>query len=362
MIAVYRDSAVGVVVPAYNEMGHIETMLETLPSYVDRAYVIDDGSSDDTWAEIERSAERLNDGGRPLDAEAGTDGGRSFDRRIVPIRHERNRGVGAAIKTGYVAALEDGLDVVAVMAGDEQMDPDVLPQLLDPIVEDEADYAKANRLHSRQFREGMSAWRFFGNTVLSLLTKIASGYWKTSDPQNGYTAISTDALEAIELDELYEYYGYCNHLLVMLNVQEMRIADVSIPAIYGTEQSGIMYPQYIRKVSLMLLSSFLWRLKVKYLVRDFHPLALLYYAGAATAGSGVLGGLRTLYAATDRDEQTHLKAASSLLLFALGWLFLLLAMVFDMEQNEDKEFRIETTRSDSESIEIDDRRSEPDTR
>lgn len=238
----------------------------------------------------------------------------------------------------------------------------MLKRLLDPVVENRVDYAKGTRLLSREFRQGMSTWRFVGNTVLSVLTKIASGYWKTTDPQNGYTAISGDALEAVDIEGLYEDYGYCNHLLVKLNVQEMRVADVAIPAIYATEQSGIMYPRYIRKVSLMLLSSFFWRLQAKYLVRDFHPLALLYYAGAATAGSGILSGLRTLHAASNHDDHLHLKAASSILLFAQGWLFMLLAMVFDMEHNEDKELRIETTRSDSESVGIDDQPPKFDTR
>lgn len=349
----YRDHTVGVVIPAYNEERLIGTVLETVPPFVDRVYVIDDGSSDDTWAEITHHAEHLNEEYRSSieGPSTETDGGIAFDSWIVPICHEHNCGVGGAIKTGYTAALDDKLDITAVMAGDAQMDPDVLSWLLDPIVEDQADYTKANRLLSREFRQGMSTWRFFGNSILSLLTKIASGYWKTMDPQNGYTAISNEALTAIEIQGLYEYYGYCNHLLVRLNAWEMRVADVAIPAIYGTEQSGIMYPKYIRKVSLMLLSSFLWRLKVRYLVTDFHPLALFYYIGATTTASGMFGGLWALYAKVTRDEPLFLRIVSSLVLVALGWLFMLFAMIFDMEINQGKEVQIgqESLNTDVES-------------
>ncbi len=136
----------------------------------------------------------------------------------------------------------------------------------------------------------MPPFRFFGNSILTFLTKIASGYWKTMDPQNGYTAISHYALANVGLENMYEYYGYCNDLLVKLNAKGMRVADVAMPAVYGDEESSIDYTTYIRKVSWMLLKNFFWRLKVKYLVLDFHPLALFYLFGAATAALGMAGG------------------------------------------------------------------------
>jgi hypothetical protein len=82
------------------------------------------------------------------------------------------------------------MDIAAVMAGDNQMDPTYLPTLLDPIVDGRADYTKGNRLINEAYRKGMPPWRSFGNSLLTFLTKIASGYWQMMDPQNGYTAIS----------------------------------------------------------------------------------------------------------------------------------------------------------------------------
>ena len=281
----YRGKTVGVVVPAYNEQGLVGEVIDTMPAFVDRVYAVDDRSSDGTWEEILAYADRANRewrAGEPI-----ADGGIAFDRRVVPVRHETNSGVGAAIQTGYARAAEDGLDVVAVMNGDAQMDPDYLDRIIDPVVNGITGYAKANRLVYRDYRDGMSGFRFFGNSVLSLLTKVASGYWKITDPQNGYTAVSGDVLSELDLDQLYDDYGFLNSLLVHLNARGVRVADVAVPAVYGDESSTIRYSKFIPRLSALLLRCFLWRLKTKYVVFDFHPLVLFYLLGVV----GLLGGL-----------------------------------------------------------------------
>ena len=281
----YRGKTVGVVVPAYNEQGLVGEVIDTMPAFVDRVYAVEDRSTDGTWEEILAHADRANrewHAGEPI-----ADGGAAFDRRVIPIRHEENSGVGAAIQTGYARAAEDGLDVVAVMNGDAQMDPDYLDTIIDPVANGVTGYAKANRLVYRDYRDGMSGFRFFGNSVLSLLTKVASGYWKITDPQNGYTAVSGDVLAELDLDELYDDYGFLNSMLVHLNARGIRVADVAVPAVYGDESSTIRYSKFIPRLSALLLRCFLWRLKTKYVVFDFHPLVLFYLLGVV----GLLGGL-----------------------------------------------------------------------
>ena len=349
----YREHTVGVVVPAHNEEGFVGDVIREMPSYVDRVYVIDDCSADGTWPEIIHAAESDAAALAPDVAinhkELRADGGWSLSGRAsvetpigrtVPIRHDTNRGAGGAIKTGYLAALDDDLDVTVTVDGDGQMDLSQMSKLLDPIVEDKADYAKGNRLLYKDYREAMPTWRFFGNSILTFLTKIASGYWKTMDPQNGYTAISRYALDNVGIDEMYEYYGYCNDLLVRLNAKGMRVADVAMPALYGEEASGIRYSTYIRRVSGMLLRNFLWRLKVKYLVLDFHPLALFYYVGAATAAFGLGGGIWSIYKWIALDDSVFVGFSLSLLIFSIGSMFLMFAMLFDMQVNETKEIQI----------------------
>lgn len=234
----YKGRSVGVVIPAYNESRLILETLRSIPSLVDAIFVIDDGSTDDTANKVKEHN----------------------DSRIVLIQHAGNKGVGAAILAGYRQSLANGLDVTAVMDGDNQMDPAYLTKLLDPIVEDVADYAKGNRLTTKAHIGGMSAWRYFGNCVLSVLTKIASGYWHISDSQNGYIAISRHALQRIIDEPIFHYYGYCNDILIKLGAHDMRVMDVPMPSRYGREISKIRYSRYIVKVSFMLLRGYIWRL------------------------------------------------------------------------------------------------------
>lgn len=244
----YQDKKVGAVIPAYNEEGFIASVINGLPDFVDRIYVVDDASTDNT-PQIVSDISRRND-------------------KLVVMTHEKNLGVGVAIATGYRRCLLDGIDIAVVLAGDNQMDPAQLPRLLAPIVEGKADYAKGNRMLSSKYLKGMPYWRRFGNWLLGWLTRIASGNYKIMDPQNGYTAISQKALRQINLDDVYPRYGYCNDILIKLSVAGIQIAEVPVPARYGSEKSKIRYRRYIPRVSLLLLRDFLWRLRMKYLKNE----------------------------------------------------------------------------------------------
>ncbi|WP_321170535.1 glycosyltransferase family 2 protein [Halobaculum limi] len=323
----YRGHTVGVVIPAYNEEPFVRETVVTVPTFVDRIYVIDDASTDGTWDEIQKAVEL----DRHRADEATSD---EFDGRVVPIQHESNRGVGGAIKTGYLRARDDGLAATAVMGGDGQMDPSVLGQLFDPIIDGEADYVKGNRLAGRRDAGDMPPFRFVGNAVLGALTKIASGYWSTGDPQSGYTAISYRALHEADIDDMYEFYGYCNDLLVKLNVARLRVVDIPNPIIYGDEKSHIKYHTYIPRVSLMLLRNFVWRLKTNYLTFGFHPLVIAYAMGVGASAIGVLGLAWTLVSALGPGLPVA-EGLLSVLVFTLGILSLVGAMSMDIDANRD---------------------------
>ena len=303
-----------VVIPAHNEEALIERVLAGLPAFVDRAIVVDDASTDRT-AEVVRNW-----------------AARAQDSRIDLLRHDKNQGVGGAVKSGFLRALQMGTDIAVIMDGDDQMDPLQMHRLLDPIVQGKADYTKGNRLYARGSFKGMSTWRLAGNSMLTLLTKVSSGNWHITDPQNGYVAITAEALERIDVARIFPWYGYLNSMLARAGAYGVRVMDVPIPARYGNEKSKIRYLRYIRRVSWLLLSLFLWRLMVKYVARDFHPLVFFYLASAPLLLLGLGGAIYTVYDHFAAGGLFFLPMALSILVFGLGAQFLFFAMYFDMSE------------------------------
>jgi glycosyltransferase involved in cell wall biosynthesis len=235
----YRGLEVAVVIPAFNEERHVARTVRSVPDWVDRVIVVDDASRDLTYARARRERRR----------------------GLTVLRHERNRGVGAAIATGYRAALAAGSDAAVVMAGDGQMDPADMPGLLDPLAEARADYVKGNRFRDRAVWRAMPLLRLLGNLVLSLLTKLSSGYLRLFDSQCGYTAISARALARLDLGRLFPRYGYPNDILARLRVAGCRALDAPVRPVYGRSwRSGIRPWNAVYPIAWVLVRSFLWRI------------------------------------------------------------------------------------------------------
>jgi glycosyltransferase involved in cell wall biosynthesis len=311
---VFEGKRVGVVVPAFDEETLIATTLGGIPPLVDRIIVVDDGSSD-------RTAECARETGDP---------------RVEVVSHERRSGVGAATITGYRRALADGVDVVAVMNGDNQMDAEDLPTLVEPVARGELDYSKANRLSTGQAWQLIPKTRFFGNAILSMLTKIASGYWHVADSQSGYTVISREMLERLDLDRVYTQYGFPNDMLVHLNVWNARVRDFPSRPIYGVgERSAMRYRHVVPRISWLLLKGFFWRLWEKYVKRDFHPLVFFYVMGFIATVTGIGLGLVVVAFRIAGDSIPVATVVLVAVLVISGLQFTLFAMWFDMESNKD---------------------------
>jgi glycosyltransferase involved in cell wall biosynthesis len=312
----YRDKTIAVVIPAYNEEKLIGKVLETLPAFVDHIVVVDDASRDQTGTVVKTL--------------------QKDDPRIAYLLHDKNEGVGGAIATGYKWARDREVDISVVMAGDAQMDPNDLPALLNPVVEGKTDFCKGNRLFTGTAWKVIPKTRYLGNAVLSFLTKIASGYWHIADSQTGYGAVTLEVLKTIDLDRIYKRYGMPNDFLVKLNVYHFRVRDVPVNPIYGIgERSGIRIYKVVFTLSLLLFKLFLWRLKEKYIIRDFHPLVLFYLMGFVLTPIGVIFGLYLLFY---RICVGSVAATSALLaaFFAIsGFQSLFFAMWFDMEYNKE---------------------------
>ena len=315
----YQNKSIGVLVPAYNEEMLIGHVLETMPDYVDKILVVDDCSQDQTCLRVKSYLTKDN----------------FLNERLILIEHADNQGVGGAIATGYKWCRDHEIDVAVVMAGDAQMDPADMPALLEPVVTGLVDYAKGNRLFTGDAWTQIPRIRYLGNSVMSLLTKIASGYWHVADSQSGYTAINLKALKMIDWDQMYKRYGQPNDLLVRLNVFNFKVFDVPVRPVYNIgEKSGIKPMRMIPKLSWLLFKLFLWRMWQKYVIRDFHPLVFFYVMAFFLLVASIPLGLRVfilwLVLGGTIPAINALAWMSSVI---AGFQALFFAMWFDMEYN-----------------------------
>lgn len=315
----YEGKRVALVIPAYNESKLIKPTLEHVPDIIDHIYVIDDASTDN-MAEIVREC-------------AGK------DTRIELIRHDKNYGPGQGIITGYKASRAANYDITVVVGGDYQMPLDQVENFLKPLVNGEADYTKGNRFMTRgNAFEDMPKLRLFANTLISLLTKIASGLYKIFDVVDGYTAITKNAIDMVDWDKAWKGYGYPMDFLIRLSAYGLHVKDIPRQAIYleGERQSQIKGFKYAIKVSPMLFRGFVWRLVIKYVFRDFHPLIFFYGMGLTLFPLGILWGL---YLIIDKifftgAGVTGPRAVLVALLIIAGLQSLLFAILFDSQESD----------------------------
>ena len=358
-----NKKTVAVVIPAYNEQTQIRKVIDSMPEFVDLMVVVNDCSSDTTSLVVnDYIAKSDDDIGRIIQKSEHKAAENEFEyadivleqlwteeerfftptkiteqasSRVILIEHLENGGVGAAIATGYKYCRDHKIDCTAVMAGDGQMDPAELLSICGPVIEGGVDYVKGNRLLH------IAAWlvipkvRFFGNSILSILTKIASGYWHISDTQTGYTAINLKALEGIQLHKIYKTYGVPNDILVKLNIGFFKIKEVPIKPVYNVgEKSKMKIWKVVPKVSALLIRSFFKRLFIKYFFRSFHPLFICYMMFFLTAILDVI-----LYSRLFYDLYiNHMVNDNYLIVSVFTSLstiqFLLFGMWFDIQDNE----------------------------
>lgn len=313
----YRNKRVSLVIPAHNEERLIGPTLDGVPPLIDRVFVVDDGSADQTSQVVRQRAER--------------------DPRIQLLQHPGNLGVGQAIITGYSRSSKEGYDLCVVVGGDNQMPLEQVEDLLEPLVEAEVDYTKGNRfLMPEVGLEDMPMSRFVGNALISIMTKVASGYYKLFDVVDGYTAITKRAIDLVDWGQAWKGYGYPMDFLVRLNAYGLKAKDVPRRAIYlaGERQSQIKGFRYALRVAPMLVRGFFWRLFTRYLVRDFHPLFFFYLFGLILFPLGVVYGLVLSYQQWIGEGVTGPRSVVCALMIIMGIQFLLFAMLYDMQESE----------------------------
>ncbi len=313
----YKNKYIAAVIPCYNEETQVGKVISSMPDFVDKLVIVDDCSIDNTVAVIKQCSKT--------------------NSKIMLIEHERNEGVGGAIASGYKWCRDHNVDVAVVMAGDAQMDPRDLPAILDPVVDGKADYTKGNRLFTGEAYKKIPKVRFYGNAILSMFTKIASGYWHVADSQSGYTAIDKQALHTIDWDNMYKTYGQPNDLLVKLNIYNFRVRDVAVRPIYNNgEKSSLKIYKVLLSLSWLLIRLFVYRLKEKYIIRNFHPLVFFYFTGFMSFFVSFLLLLRLFYYFFFLNFRVpDFNFLTWMLSLLMSIQFTLFAMWFDKESNKD---------------------------
>ena len=311
----FKSKSICVVVPAYKEETQIGRVIEIMPEYVDKIVIVDDASPDKTVRVVKQHMESSD--------------------RIVLIEHSKNQGVGGAIVSGYKCARDNRFDVTAVMAGDGQMDPEDLPNILQPVADGAADYSKGNRLFFGDAWNMIPHYRYLGNSFLSLATKIASGYWHIADSQSGYTAISLRALKRIALDDIYKNYGMPNDILIKLNQFDFPVRDVHIKPVYNVgEKSGIRLFKVIPRISWLLFKGFWKRLFFKYVIKDFHPLVFFYSFSFFLLTASIPLSIRLIYIWGVTGDIPDINAMTLIFTLISGLQMLFFGMWFDMDYNK----------------------------
>lgn len=358
------NKTIAVVVPAYNEESQIGLVIETMPDFVDKIVVVNDGSKDKTaevvksfWdSDINKSIKidnltKIEITGRYHEATklirdlmikeaeyflpSRVENKNPEEERVILINQLKNGGVGSAIARGYKWCKDYGIDCTAVMAGDGQMDPDELESICIPVIRENIDYVKGNRLIHKTASILIPRIRFFGNSVLSMLTKISSGYWYVSDTQTGFTAMSNKALNLLKLHKIYKNYGMPNDMLVKLNIAMCSLKEVEIKPIYNVgEKSKMKIHKIIIPVSFLLFRSFFKRIFIRYFIKDFHPLFLLYLMSFILFGVSIPFMVKILNHAFILSEDANpVTVLAFVFLFISSFQSLLFAMWMDVQDN-----------------------------
>ncbi|KQQ87765.1 glycosyltransferase family 2 protein [Massilia sp. Leaf139] len=289
--------AVGVVIPSYRVTRHILGVIASMGPEVTRIYVVDDKCPDGSGALVRSTC---------------------TDPRVRVIEHAVNQGVGGAVMTGYMAAIEEGMEVIVKVDGDGQMNPRLIPQFVAPILNGEADYAKGNRFFDLEQIGAMPPMRLFGNAVLSLMTKLSSGYWDLFDPTNGYTAIHADAARHLPFKKISRRYFFETDMLFRLNTLQAVVADVPMDASYGDEVSNLKISKIVTEFLLKHVRNFGKRIFYNYYLRNMSlasielPLGLIMFIGGSVYG--VVNWLDSSRAGVETPAGTVMLAALPMLM------------------------------------------------
>ncbi|RIH66878.1 glycosyltransferase family 2 protein [Mariniphaga sediminis] len=302
---------IAVVIPCYKVRNHILDVLQAIGNEVSHIYIVDDACPENSGEYVEKNTK---------------------DPRIKVIYHEKNKGVGGAVITGYKEAISDGAEIVVKLDGDGQMNPDFIPKLVIPIETGEADYSKGNRFFDVEKLLIMPRMRLIGNSFLSLINKMVNGYWNIIDPTNGFTAIHVNVLKLLPLNKIDNRYFFESDMLFRLSVLRAVVKDIPISPVYGNEKSNLIIGTVLWEFPMKYVNRFLKRFFYCYLLRDFNAGTMQFLGGLLAIIVGLVFGIYhwvTSYEAMSTTPAGTVMIAA--LLIILGFQLLLSALNFDIQ-------------------------------
>lgn len=310
-----QPEVIAVVIPCYKVRNHILGVLSAIGSEVSLIYAVDDSCPDNSGKFIAENC---------------------FDQRLKVIYHQKNKGVGGAVMSGYQQAIKDGADIVVKIDGDGQMNPEFVKKLIAPIVNGEADYTKGNRFFDIEKLLVMPRVRLIGNSLLSLINKMVTGYWNVIDPTNGFTAIHIAALKLLPLKKIDERYFFESDMLFRLSVLRAVVKDVPIPPVYGDEESNLKIGKIIFEFPRKYFNRLIKRFFYNYLIRDFNAGTIQALGGLASILTGLAFGIYHWIKSYEAMVATPTGTVMiSALLLILGFQLLLGALNFDVQNVPD---------------------------
>jgi dolichol-phosphate mannosyltransferase len=302
---------IAVVVPSYRVTDHIQEVLSKIGPEVEQIFVVDDACPDNSGDFVEKNVK---------------------DKRVTVLRHTTNQGVGGAVISGYRAALDAKADIVVKVDGDGQMDPALIPRLVEPILRGEADYVKGNRFDSLEDLFEMPRVRIFGNAVLSFWSKLSTGYWSITDPTNGFTAIHSKALKAVNLDKLRKSYFFESDLLFRLSVVNAVVTDMPMKAVYGEERSHLRIRKVLFEFPYRHTVNLMKRVFYKYYLREWSIASFELPIGLSFTVFGIWFGLASVAAANSLGQAaTAGQVTLSAVGIILGVQLLLSFLAYDIQ-------------------------------
>lgn len=301
-----------VIIPAYQAGQTIQMVLENMPEYIGLIIVVDDASKDDTFEKVKQVQLK--------------------NPKIHLLHHSANQGVGGAMLTGYKYAIQENADILIKIDSDGQMDAHYIVKLVQPIIDGSADFTKGNRFMHIRHLESMPPIRKLGNIGLSLLIKLASGYWNIFDPTNGFTAINANILKCLELENVDKRYFFESSMLLEMGIARAVVQDIFIPAKYGGEKSSLSIIDSLFRFPPKLLKGFIKRITLQYFIRDFSSTAIFMINGLIGVIFGFLFGIFHWY----RSAKYNIPATTgtvmlAILPFILGIQLLLQTIISDIE-------------------------------